>query len=125
GLSPWLAHVPWLAHAPMREPFRINLTSVAAFPTVISYSMIDTIVVFDRIRENRGKFGHLSKKILNDSINQTLSRTLLTGGTNVITVLVMYILGGPGIHGFTYVLLVGILIGTYTSVAIAAPILLV
>ena len=109
----------------MIEPFRVNLTIVAAVLTVMSYSMIDTIVVFDRVRENRGKFGHLSRQIINDSINQTLSRTLLTGGTNIMTVFVMYVLGGPGIHGFTFVLLTGILVGTYSSVAIAAPILLV
>src|SRR4029077_3250926 len=88
------------------------------------YSMIDTIVVFDRIRENRGKFGHLDRKIINDSINQTLSRTLLTAGTTIVTVMVMYIAGGPGIHGFTFVLLFGILVGTYSSIAIAAPLLL-
>ncbi len=126
GLSHLIAqYTPWLAKALMIEPFRINLTIVAAVLTVMSYSMIDTIVVFDRVRENRGKFGHLSKRVINDSINQTLSRTLLTGGTNIMTVLVMYILGGPGIHGFTFVLLTGILVGTYSSVAIAAPILLI
>lgn len=107
------------------EPFRLNLTIVAAILTVMSYSMIDTIVVFDRIRENRGKYGHLDRKVINDSINQTLSRTLLTAGTTIVTVTVMYISGGPGIHGFTFVLLFGILVGTYSSIAIAAPILLV
>jgi preprotein translocase subunit SecF len=67
----------------------------------------------------------LNKKIVNDSINQTLSRTLLTAGTNIVTVAGMYFVGGPGIHGFTFVLLVGILVGTYSSIAIAAPILLI
>ncbi|HUB24295.1 MAG TPA: protein translocase subunit SecD [Tepidisphaeraceae bacterium] len=107
------------------EPFRIDLTIVAGILTIMSYSMIDTIVVFDRIRENRGKFGHLSRSVINDAINQTLSRTLLTCGTTTITVAFMYFLGGPGIHGFTYVLLIGILVGTYSSVAIAAPLLLI
>jgi SecD/SecF fusion protein len=107
------------------EPFRVNLTLVAAVLTVMSYSMVDTIVVFDRIRENRGKFGHLDGSIVNDSINQTLSRTLLTAGTTVMTVFVMYIFGGEGIHGFTFVMLIGILVGTYSSIAIAAPILLI
>ena len=106
------------------EPFRINLTMVAAVLTVMGYSMNDTVVVFDRIRENRGKVGHLSRSIINDSINQTLSRTLLTGGTTIITIFVMYVFGGPGIHGFTFALLVGILAGTYSSIAIASPILL-
>ena len=87
--------------------------------------MIDTIVVFDRIRENRGHYGVISRKVINDSINQTLSRTLLTAGTTLITVTTMYVLGGPAIHGFTFVLLVGILIGTYSSIAIASPILLI
>jgi preprotein translocase subunit SecF len=86
--------------------------------------MIDTIVVFDRVRENLGKFGTLNAKVVNDSINQTMSRTLLTAGTNIVTLFFMYLFGGPGIHGFTFVLLFGILIGTYSSVAIAAPLLL-
>ncbi len=107
------------------EGFRINLTLVASILTVMSYSMIDTIVVFDRIRENRGKFGHLNRKVINDSINQTMSRTLLTAGTTVVTLLGMYLSGGPGIHGFTFVLLIGILVGTYSSIVIAAPILLI
>ena len=124
GLSHYATSVPWVAQALLVEPFRVNLTIVAAVLTVMSYSMIDTIVVFDRIRENRGKFGHLSRQIVNDSINQTLSRTLLTAGTTLVTVAGMYVVGGPGIHGFTFVLLVGILVGTYSSIAIAAPILL-
>jgi SecD/SecF fusion protein len=106
------------------EPFRINLTMVAAILTIMGYSMNDTVVVFDRIRETRGKYGHVNRKVNNDSINQTLSRTLLTGGTTIITIFVMYIFGGSGIHGFTFALLVGILVGTYSSIAIASPILL-
>lgn len=107
------------------QPFRINLTIVAGVLTVMGYSMLDTIVVFDRIREIRGKYGHLSPTVINDAVNQTLSRTLLTAGTTVISVGIMYFLGGEGIHGFTFVLFVGILAGTYSSIAIAAPILLV
>ncbi|CAN5515538.1 hypothetical protein BH09PLA1_BH09PLA1_32370 [soil metagenome] len=126
GLSHLLYHfAPPVAHAFLLEPFRLNITVVAAVLTVMSYSMIDTIVVFDRVRENRGKFGDLTRKIVNDSINQTMSRTLLTAGTNIFTLFFMYVFGGPGIHGFTFVLLFGILIGTYSSVAIAAPLLLV
>ena len=125
-----IAHLLYLNARPVAsrlllEPFRLNLTLVAAILTVMSYSMIDTIVVFDRIRENRGKYGHLDRAVVNASINQTLSRTLLTAGTNVLTVFVMYVFGGPGIHGFTFVLLFGILVGTYSSIAIAAPILLI
>src|SRR5206468_11619293 len=79
-------YAPWLAQILLLEPFRLNLTLVASILTIMSYSMIDTIVVFDRIRENRGKFGHLDRKVVNDSINQTLSRTLLTAGTTIATV---------------------------------------
>jgi SecD/SecF fusion protein len=126
GLSHLLYHYAHpLASGLLLEPFRLNITVVAAVLTVMSYSMIDTIVVFDRVRENRGKFGDLNRKTVNDSINQTMSRTLLTAGTNIVTLFFMYVFGGPGIHGFTFVLLFGILIGTYSSVAIAAPLLLV
>ncbi len=125
GFAHYLYLVPGLREALQIEPFRISLTVVAGILTIMGYSMIDTIVVFDRIRENRGKYGHVSRQVINDAINQTLSRTLLTAGTNVVTVAIMYFLGGPGIHGFTFVLLVGILVGTYSSVAIAAPILLI
>lgn len=125
GLAHFLYHnVHPLAQILLIEPFRLNLTLVASILTIMSYSMIDTIVVFDRVRENRGKYGHLDRKVVNDSINQTLSRTLLTAGTTCITVFVMYVSGGAGIHGFTFVLLFGILVGTYSSIAIASPFLL-
>lgn len=106
------------------EPFKIDLTMIAAILTVIGYSVNDTIVVFDRIRENRGRLTNINANMINTSINQTLSRTILTTGTTLLVVLVMYIWGGEGIHGFTYALLVGILFGTYSSIAIASPILL-
>jgi len=106
------------------EPFRINLTLVAGVLTIMGYSMIDTIVVFDRIRELRGKFGLADRQIINDAVNQTLSRTLLTAGTTIVNVAIMYFLGGSGIHGFTFVLFLGILVGTYSSIAMAAPLLL-
>jgi SecD/SecF fusion protein len=125
GLSHFIGKTSFGANILLIEPFRVNLTLVAAVLTVMSYSMVDTIVVFDRIRENRGKFGHVDPRIIDDSVNQTLSRTLLTAGTTVMTLFVMYIFGGPGIHGFTFVMLVGILVGTYSSIAIAAPILLI
>ena len=124
GFAHYLANVPVVHDVLQLQPFRINLTVVAGILTIMGYSMIDTIVVFDRIRENRGKYGHVSRQVINDAVNQTLSRTLLTAGTTTITVAIMYFLGGPGIHGFTFVLLIGILVGTYSSVAIAAPILL-
>ena len=103
------------------EPFRINLGVVAALLTIIGYSLNDTIVILDRIRENRGKRPLPTEAIVNRSINQTVSRTLLTSFTTVMAVLIMYIEGGGGIRSFTYCLLAGLLVGTYSSVAIAAP----
>ncbi len=121
--SAWISST-FLGRALMIEPFKIDLAMIAAILTVIGYSVNDTIVVFDRIRENRGRLSAVSPSIINNSVNQTLSRTLLTSGTTLIVVLVMYIWGGAGIHGFSYALLMGILFGTYSSVAIASPLLL-
>jgi preprotein translocase subunit SecF len=102
----------------------ISLTVVAAILTLVGYSNNDTIVVFDRIRENiklmrREKLAD----IVNKSINQTLSRTILTAGLTFLTVLALYLFGGEVLHGFSFALVIGILIGTYSSIAIAAPIL--
>jgi len=106
------------------EDFKISLTIVAAFLTIIGYSLNDTIVVFDRIREVKGKSPRLTKEMINSSVTQTLSRTLLTSSTTIVAILLMYFFGGEGIHGFAYCLLIGILVGTYSSIFIAAPILL-
>ncbi len=106
------------------EVFKIDLAMVAAFLTVIGYSVNDTIVVFDRIRENRGRAKEITPQVINRSINQTLSRTLLTSTTTLIVVVIMYTSGGPGIHAFSFALLVGVLFGTYSSVAVASPLLL-
>jgi preprotein translocase subunit SecF len=102
----------------------ISLTVIAAILTLIGYSNNDTIVVFDRIRENL-KLMRREKlaDIVNRSINQTLSRTILTAGLTFLTVLALYLFGGEVLHGFSFALAVGILIGTYSSIAIAAPIL--
>jgi SecD/SecF fusion protein len=124
GLAHYLAELSVFRDLLLIEPFRLNLTMVAAILTVMGYSMNDTVVVFDRIRENRGRLGVVSRQVINDSINQTLSRTLLTGGTTLLTILVMYVWGGSGIHGFTFALFIGIIVGTYSSIMIAAPILL-
>jgi SecD/SecF fusion protein len=105
--------------------FKINLEMVAAFLTIIGYSLNDTIVVFDRIRENRGKLSILTPNMVSTSINQTLSRTLLTSFTTFMVVLIMYIWGGTGLRGFTFAMLIGIIVGTYSSIAIASPLLLV
>jgi SecD/SecF fusion protein len=104
--------------------FKIDLAMIAAILTVIGYSVNDSIVVFDRIRENRGKLATVSPQVINSSINQTLSRTLLTSGTTFIVVLIMYVWGGAGIHGFSYALLAGVIFGTYSSIAVASPLLL-
>ena len=104
--------------------FKIDLPMIAAFLTVIGYSVNDTIVVFDRIRENRGRLRGISPAILNRSINQTLARTLLTSGTTLIVVIIMYVWGGHGIHAFSYALLAGVIFGTYSSIAVASPLLL-
>ena len=105
--------------------FKINLAMIAAFLTLIGYSLNDTIVVFDRIRENRGKARMLNAQVITNSINQTISRTLMTSLTTFIVVLIMYIFGGPGLRGFNFAIGLGIIVGTYSSIAIAAPMLLI
>jgi preprotein translocase subunit SecF len=102
----------------------ISLTVIAAILTLVGYSMNDTIVVFDRIRENLS----LSRReslpdVVNRSINQTLSRTVLTSGLTFLTVLSLYIFGGQVLRGFSFALVIGIIIGTYSSIAVAAPML--
>jgi len=102
----------------------ITLTVIAAILTLVGYSNNDTIVVFDRIRENIKLLRRESlADIVNKSINQTLSRTILTAGLTFLTVLALYLFGGEVLHGFSFALVIGILIGTYSSIAIAAPIL--
>ncbi|HZQ53487.1 MAG TPA: protein translocase subunit SecF [Bryobacteraceae bacterium] len=104
---------------------KIDLTVIAALLTLVGYSMNDTIVTFDRIRENlrlqmRGSFTH----IVNVSINQTLSRTVLTSGLTFLTALSLFLFGGQVLNGFSFALVVGIIIGTYSSIFIASPILI-
>ena len=103
--------------------FKINTGLIAALLTIIGYSLNDTIVLFDRIRENRGKLAIASTSVIDRSINQTISRTLLTSLTTLLAVGMMYIFGGEGIRGFAYALLIGVVVGTYSSIAIAAPFL--
>jgi preprotein translocase SecF subunit len=103
----------------------ISLGTVAAFLTIVGYSLNDTIVVFDRIRENLAKprRGRTMGEILNQSINETLPRTVLTGVSTLLTLGSLAILGGPIIRGFAVVLIVGIVVGTYSSIFVAAPVL--
>ncbi len=105
----------------MLEDFKINLPIIAAFLTIVGYSLNDTIVVFDRIREVRGRNPALTEAMVNTSLNQTLSRTILTSLTTLIVVLILYVLGGEGIHGFAYCLTLGIVVGTYSSIYVASP----
>ena len=102
-----------------------DLSIVAALLTIIGYSLNDTIIIFDRIRENlKAKASRSFTSTLNISINQTLSRTLLTSGTTLLVVLCLYILGGGVIHNFAFALLIGVISGTYSSIFVASPILL-
>lgn len=105
------------------DDFRLNLSMIAAFLTLVGYSLNDTIVLFDRIREVRGKNPAITTTMVNLSLNQTLARTLLTGMTVFIVVTIMYVIGGAGLHGFAWCLLVGCITGTYSSIYIASPIL--
>ena len=119
----YLAQIP-IGRALLIGDFKINLAMIAAFLTLIGYSLNDTIVVFDRIRENRHK-AQLTALTITNSINQTISRTIMTSLTTFVVVLVMYIFGGSGLRGFTFAIGLGVVIGTYSSIAIAAPLLLV
>jgi SecD/SecF fusion protein len=114
----------FIGQAMLIGDFRINSTVIAAILTLLGYSLNDTIVVFDRIRENRRKV-QLTARVITDSINQTLSRTVITGITTFMVVAVMYIFGGSGLRGFNFVIFLGLLVGTYSSIAIAAPLLLI
>jgi len=103
----------------------IDLPIIAAFLAIIGYSLNDTIIVYDRIRENMGKYAKDGlDSVINRSINETLSRTILTSGTTLLVVAALFIFGGGVIHNFAFALLVGIIVGTYSSVYVASPILL-
>lgn len=106
------------------DNFKISLPVVAALLTIIGYSLNDTIVVFDRIREVRGKRPEITSEIVNTSICQTLSRTILTSLTTFMVVFILYCFGGDAIHGFAFALLIGVVAGTYSSIFVASPVLL-
>jgi preprotein translocase subunit SecF len=106
--------------------YEINLTVIAALLTLVGYSVNDTIVIFDRVRENlktrrRDDF----ETILNDSINQTISRTILTSGLTLLAVLALFLFGGEIINNFAFAMVVGVIVGSYSTIAIAAPLVLV
>lgn len=102
--------------------YEFNLTTIAGLLTLVGYSVNDTVVIFDRVRENMRKSRRMPMvEVMNLSLNQTLSRTILTSGTTLLAVVCLYVLGGDVIRGFAFVLLVGIIIGTYSSIFVACP----
>ncbi|MBI3466058.1 MAG: protein translocase subunit SecD [Planctomycetes bacterium] len=118
----WIAQqAPGLAHLLLIDDFKIDLSVVAAFLTIIGYSVNDTIVVFDRLREIRGKSPVVTADVINQSVNQCMSRTILTSFTVMLVCVVMYVWGGPGIHAFSFAMLIGAFSGCYSTVFIAAP----
>jgi SecD/SecF fusion protein len=106
------------------SPYKIDLPMIAAFLTIIGFSVNDTIVIFDRIREIRGKSPHLTEGIVNAALNQTLSRTILTSLTALVVVAILYAFGGESLKGFSFCLLAGMISGVYSTVYIASPFLI-
>jgi SecD/SecF fusion protein len=106
------------------KDFKIDLPAIAALLTLVGYSVNDTIVVFDRIKEVRGKNPVLTPQMIDDSVNQTLSRTVLAALTVFLVVIVLYIFGGDTLHLFAFVMVVGVVVGTYSSIYVASPLLL-
>jgi preprotein translocase subunit SecF len=103
----------------------ITLTVIAALLTLVGYSMNDTIVIFDRVRENlQVNRRERLEDVINRSVNQTLSRTVMTSGLTFLTVIALFLFGGPVLHGFSFALVAGIIVGTYSSVFVASPIVL-
>ncbi len=123
SLGAYLSYTP-IGPLLMLDDFKINMAIVAAFLTIVGYSLNDTIVIFDRLRELKGKAPRVNRDMINLAVNQTLSRTLLTTLTVILTVLILYVLGGEGIHGFAFTMLMGCLAGTYSTIFIANPIVL-
>ena len=121
AISHWLAGVFGIIGI---DKFKMSLEIIAALLTVIGYSLNDTIVVFDRIREVRGKRTEITADMIDTSISQTLSRTILTSLTTFIVVFILYWFGGDAIHGFAFALVIGVIVGTYSSIFVASPALL-
>jgi SecD/SecF fusion protein len=106
------------------DDFKISLDVVAALLTIVGFSINDTIVIFDRLRELRGKARYVTAAMIDKAVNQTLSRTILTSGTAFLATLILYMFGGQGIHAFAFAMLVGIITGSYSTIYIASPIVL-
>lgn len=118
-------HDTWIGQLVGLQDFKIDLASVAALLTLVGYSVNEIIVNYARLREIRGKNPILTHKMINDSVNQTLSRTILTSTTVFLVSFVLYAFGGDGIHLFAFVMAMGVLISTYSSIYIACPLLLI
>lgn len=123
ALGAYLSRTP-LGPMLMLTDFKINMSMIAAFLTITGYSTNDTIVIFDRLREIRGKNPVITKEMINFTVNQTLSRTILTALTVIISLVILYVVGGEGIHGFAFCMLIGSIAGTYSTVYIASPLVL-
>lgn len=121
ALSRYVA--PYLGWA-LVDDFKISLDVIAALLTIIGFSINDTIVIFDRLRELRGKSRFVTADMIDRAVNQTLSRTILTSGTAFLATLILYAVGGQGIHAFAFTMLVGIIVGSYSTIYIASPIVL-
>jgi SecD/SecF fusion protein len=121
ALSKYVA--PFMGWA-LVDDFKISLDVVAALLTIVGFSINDTIVIFDRLRELRGKARYVTAAMIDKAVNQTLSRTILTSGTAFLATLILYAFGGQGIHAFAFAMLVGIITGSYSTIYIASPIVL-
>ncbi|MCI0703915.1 MAG: protein translocase subunit SecD [Planctomycetia bacterium] len=119
----YLVHIPGLNYFGI-EDFKIDLAAVAALLTLVGYSVNEIIVNFARVREVRGKNPMLTPQMINDSVNQTLSRTILTSMTVFLVSIVLYAFGGDGVHLFAFVMVMGVLVATYSSIFVACPLLL-
>jgi len=105
--------------------YEISLAVIAAFLTIVGYSLNDTIVIFDRVRENvKTTKNAPMKNIINQSINESLSRTIITSLTTFFVVLILFLFGGEVIHTFSFAMIVGVLIGTYSSIFVASPVVI-
>ena len=105
--------------------FEVSLAVIAAFLTIVGYSLNDTIVIFDRVRENvKGLKNATLSSVINESINQSMSRTIITSLTTLFVVLVLFIVGGEVIHTFAFAMIVGVIIGTYSSIFVASPVVI-
>lgn len=120
SLSKWLAP-SWLGQWAGIQEYRIDLNVVAGLLVIVGYDINDSIVILDRVRERKGKLHYATRRILNDAVNQTFTRTMLTASTTILSAIILVAYGGESIRAFTVTILVGLLAGTFSSVGVAAP----